>query len=100
MDYLNQGNQGQYYPKPDNHLVLAIICTAFCCMPLGIYAIIKANDVNTQYNMQQYAAAEKSAAEAKKWSIIGMCTSGVLIALYLVFYVVMTMLAMADGNSF
>lgn len=89
MDYLNQGNQGQFYPKPDNHLVLAIICTAFCCMPIGVYAIVKANEVNTLYNTKQYALAEKAASDAKKWSLIGICVSGVLIAIYVVFYIVM-----------
>ncbi|MBQ9215472.1 MAG: CD225/dispanin family protein [Prevotella sp.] len=95
MDYQNQG---QYYPKPDNHLVLAIICTAFCCMPIGIYAIIKANDVNSQYNMQQYALAEQSAAEAKKWSIIGIVASGVIGILFFIFYIGAIVLAAAGGN--
>lgn len=89
MDYLNQGNEGQFYPKPENHLVLAIICTAFCCMPLGIIAIIKANEVNTLYNTKQYAQAEKAASDAKKWSLIGICVSGVFIVIYLLFYIVM-----------
>lgn len=95
MDYINQG---QYYPKPDNHLVLAIICTAFCCMPIGIYAIIKANDVNSQYNMQQYAQAEQSAAEAKKWSIIGIVASGIIWVLFLIFYIFAIVLAAAGGS--
>ena len=30
-------------PKPDNNLVLAIICTICCCLPLGIVGIVKAN---------------------------------------------------------
>ena len=96
MDYLNQGNQGQFYPKPNNNLVLAIICTAFCCMPIGVYAIIKASEVNNLYNTQQYAQAEKAAADAKKWSIIGICISGVFIVLYLLFYIVMLIAAAGE----
>lgn len=36
-------------PKPDNNLVLAIICTICCCLPLGIVGIVKASKVNGLY---------------------------------------------------
>lgn len=83
----------QYYPKPNNNLILAIVCTACCCLPAGIYAIIKANDVNNLYNMGQYEAAEQAAAEAKKWSLIGMGASAVVWLLYILFYVVFIIIA-------
>ena len=44
-------------PKPDNNLVLAIICTICCCLPLGIVGIVKANKVNGLYYAKQYEAA-------------------------------------------
>lgn len=59
-------------PKPDNNLVLAIICTICCCLPLGIVGIVKANKVNGLYYAKQYEAANLAAQEAKKWSLIGM----------------------------
>ena len=83
------------YPKPDNNLILAIICTACCCMPVGVYAIIKANDVNNLYNMGQYEAAEQAAAEAKKWSLIGMGAAAVGWLLYILFYVFIFVVAAA-----
>ena len=86
--------QNQYYPKPNNNLVLASICTACCCLPAGIYAIIKANDVNNLYNMGQYEAAEQAAAEAKKWSLIGIGAAAVGWLLYIIFYVVLIVIAM------
>jgi hypothetical protein len=84
MDYENQNQQ--YRPKPDNNLILAIFCTACCCLPCGIYAIIKANEVNNMYHMGQYDLAEKSAAEAKKWSFIGIGIGAFLVILYILFY--------------
>lgn len=83
----------QSYPKPENNLVLAIFCTACCCLPAGIYAIIKANDVNNQYNMGQYELAERSAKEAKKWSLIGIGISAVVWVLYIIFYVFIIVIA-------
>ncbi|MES5006146.1 CD225/dispanin family protein [Prevotella disiens] len=59
-------------PKPDNYLILAILTTACCCLPIGIYAIILANRVNTYYFARQYDLAVMTAREAKKWSIIGI----------------------------
>ena len=87
----------QYYPKPNNNLVLAIFCTACCCLPAGIYAIIKANDCNNMYNMGQYQAAEAAASEAKKWSLIGIGASAVVWILYLLFYVFIVVLAAANS---
>ena len=59
-------------PKPDNNLVLAIICTICCCLPLGIVGIVKASKVNGLYYAKQYEAANLAAQEAKKWSLIGI----------------------------
>lgn len=83
-------------PKPDNNLVLAIICTACCCLPAGIYAIIRANDVNNLYAQGNYQGAAKAAADAKKWSLIGMGASAVVWVLYLIFYGVFFGLAMMN----
>ena len=87
-------NQGYYAPaKPDNNLILAIFCTACCCLPAGIYAIIKANDVNNQYNMGQYEMAVQSAKDAKKWSLIGIGVSAVVWVLYIIFYIFIIVIA-------
>lgn len=83
--------------KPENNLILAIFCTACCCLPAGIYAIIKANDVNNLYMMGQYAEAEKSAAEAKKWSLIGIAASAVIWVLYIIIYVLIIGVALANS---
>ena len=58
--------------KPENTLVLAIFTTVCCCLPIGIYAIIRASKVNSLYAAQQYEEAQKAADDAKKWSLIGI----------------------------
>lgn len=48
---------------------MAIICTICCCLPLGIYGIIKAAKVNGLYMAGLY---DEAVNEAKKWSLIGI----------------------------
>lgn len=69
-------------PRPDNHLVLAILTTLCCCLPLGIVAIVKAAKVNGLYIAGQYEAAELYAADARKWSYIGIGIGFVVNTIY------------------
>jgi hypothetical protein len=68
--------------KPDNHMLMAILTTACCCLPFGIVAIIKASQVNNLFIMEQYDAAQISAEEAKKWSYIGIGVGLVIDLIY------------------
>lgn len=71
-------------PMPNNNMVLAILTTICCCLPLGIVAIIKANSVSSLYAMNQYDAAVAAANEAKKWSYIGIAISLVGWLIYII----------------
>lgn len=72
------GYQGGYpggYPMgtnpgmpPDNNLVWAILATIFCFLPLGVVAIIKSTEVNSKWAMGDYAGAQMSLDESKKWT--------------------------------
>lgn len=73
---------------PNNNLVWAILTTIFCCLPLGIVAIVKAAQVNTLWAQGQYDAARKSADDAKKWSIWAAVAGVVVIILYVIFVVI------------
>ena len=64
-----------------------------CCLPAGIYAIVRANDVNSLHAMGKYAEAQKAANDAKKWSLIGMAASAVIGVLYGIFYLVVILIA-------
>ena len=71
-------------PKPNNNLALAIFTTVCCCLPAGIYAIIRAMKVNELYMMKQYDEAVLAANDAKKWSIIGIVVGLIGSILYFV----------------
>ena len=73
------------YPKARQlfYLPLAIFTTLCCCLPIGIYAILRAMKVNDYYMMKQAVAASN---DAKKWSIIGIVLGVVGSILYFAFF--------------
>ena len=83
-------------PKPNNHLVWAILTTIFCCLPFGIPAIVYASKVDGQYATGDYQGAEDSAKKAKTWSLVGTIVGGICIALYFVIIVVGLMASPGD----
>jgi len=71
----------------ENHMVKAILVTLFCCLPLGIVAIIKASAVNSQLAAGDVEGAQASAAEANKWANYGLVGFVVLSILYIILMV-------------
>ena len=57
---------------PDSHMVAAVLVTIFCCLPLGIVAIVKANQVTSFYYRGGYDAALLASADADKWVKIAL----------------------------
>lgn len=76
-------------PMPDNNLVWAILSTVFCCLPLGIVAIIKATSVKDLYLRGDYNGAVDAANQAKKWAMWGAILSLIGALLYILFVVVL-----------
>lgn len=75
----NYGNYGPQYagqfggnqptgPKPDSHLVWAILTTIFCCLPFGVVSIVYASKVDSAWRMGQQMEAEESSRKAKNWA--------------------------------
>lgn len=87
-----QNNQQSQFSNlgtpPDNNLVWAILSTVLCCLPTGIYAIVKASEVNSKWQAGDVEGAKKSAEEAKKWAIYGAVAGGIGIILYILLFVV------------
>jgi len=63
-----------------NYLVQSILVTLFCCLPLGVAAIVYAAQVNGKVASGDIAGAHESSAKAKKfcWWAVG---AGVIINL-------------------
>ena len=72
-------------PRPNNNLVWAILTTLFCCLPFGVYAIIRATKVNGLYDSGQYEEAQKAAKDARNFSIISAIIGLICTIIYIVF---------------
>ena|SRR5438105_12458666 len=79
-------------PEINNYLAPAILCTLFCCLPLGIVAIVNAAQVNAKLAAGDYEGAEASAQQAKTWCWISF---GIGIAVGVIYA---AFLAMAGAN--
>lgn len=70
-------------PRPNNNMVWAILCTLFCCLPLGVAAIVQASGVNSAYDRGDYAGAQAKANQAKNTciasAILGLIASVIYI---------------------
>jgi hypothetical protein len=77
--------QGQV-AQPSNHLVIAILTTLFCCLPLGIVSIVKASQVNGLWAQGRYAEAQQTANSAKKWAMWSAIIGIVVIVTYAILF--------------
>ena len=93
----NQDNirPGDVQSPPDNNLVWAIVSTILCCWPIGIFAIIKATNVNKLWAQGDYAGAQQAADDAKKYSI----WAGVLGAILIVIVIILSFMGAFAGAA-
>lgn len=75
---------GAYGPPPSNFLIPAILATIFCCLPLGVVAIIFAAQVNSKWAMGDAAGARESARKAKQFTIWSVVLGAVAIVLVVI----------------
>lgn len=76
-----------------NHMVGAILCTLFCCLPCGIVAIVKASQVNTKLAQGDVSGAENAARSAKTWILVAVILGVVVIFLNILFQVIVAIAA-------
>ena len=74
--------------KPDNNLVWAILCTLFCCLPLGIVAIINSAKVDDLYRSGDYVGAQEAADKSKKYVQYGLVFGIVVLVFYFIIAVI------------
>lgn len=70
-------------PPPSN-LVWGILTTIFCCLPAGIASIVFAAQVNSKWSAGDFAGAQASSNNARKWAIIGAVVGLVVSVLYVI----------------
>lgn len=70
------------YPRPDTHLVEAVIATLCCCLPFGIVAIVKSGQVSTFYARGQYDQALLCSDDARKWVVVSVICGIVSFCVY------------------
>jgi hypothetical protein len=83
-------------PKVSSHLVPAILCTLFCCLPFGIVAIIYAAQVNGKAASGDYAGAQDYAHKAAIWCWVSF---GIGLAGSLVYLAIMIIGAIASSSG-
>jgi hypothetical protein len=69
-------------PKPNNFLVPSILVTLFCCLPVGIAAIVYATQVDGKFNSGDYAGAANSAKMAKTLTFVSIGAGLLFILVY------------------
>lgn len=74
------------FMKPSSGLVLAIITTIMCCLPMGLMGILRASKVDRLWAAGCYKEAERYASSAKRWTIAGMVIGFIFEAIYIGFY--------------
>jgi hypothetical protein len=55
--------------KPPTYLPWAIASTILCCLPLGVAAIVFANQVNVKYAAGDHAGAVEASRKARNFAI-------------------------------
>ena len=56
-----------HHAQIPNHLVKAVLATLFCCLPLGIVAIVFAAQVDGQASSGNIEQAQRSSEQANMW---------------------------------
>jgi hypothetical protein len=80
---------------PPNYLVWAILSTVLCCLPLGIVSIIFSSQVNSKWQMGDYAGAQQASQKARQFAMWSAIAWGIVVAIYLV---VVVLAAVASNN--
>lgn len=67
--------ESTFKKRPSSNMLLAVLTSLCCCMPLGIVAVIKASRVKLFYEKGEYALAIKASAQARRYCYVGIFLS-------------------------
>ena len=91
----HEGHAAPPTEQVPNHLVLAILVTAFCCLPFGIVSIVYAAQVNSKAYAGDIQGAMDASRRAKTWALASLGV-GLLVG---VAYFVIGLIGAAAANS-
>lgn len=94
-DVLDNSSNGQ---PPKSWLIESILVTLFCCMPFGIAGIIFSSKVESHFYAGRIAEANRAAADAKKWTMIGFWLGIAITVIVIGFYAVIFIAAFSSGE--
>ena len=77
------------YGDVPNYLVYAILCTVFCCLPLGIVAIVFAAQVNGKLAAGDYQGAVSYSQSARTWCWVSFWLGVIPIVIWLLIVLLM-----------
>ncbi len=75
------GESGGYRPQVRNYLIPSILVTIFCCLPLGIVAIVFAAQVNGKVAAGDIAGAQSASRTARTLVIVSVVIGLVVIGI-------------------
>ena len=75
-------------PMPKTYLAESILVTLFCCLPLGIPAIVKSAQVSSAYGSGNYSLAKQYSTEAAYWVKLSAILGGIGVALYILLVII------------
>ena len=98
---MSQPYQGypNYGPPPEDNLGWAILSTVLCCLPLGVVAIVKANQVKSLWFQGFHAEARKAADDARKWAMWSALATVILVVLYFAIVAVIAIVGISAARS-
>ena len=82
--------------KIPNYLVQSILVTVFCCLPLGIPAIVFAAQVNSKLQAGDIEGAREYSKKAKLWSWLAFGIGLAFLIIYWIFIILMSAMGTMD----
>lgn len=83
LNFNNMDNTNNQKP-PKTWLVESILVTLFCCLPFGIAGIVNASKVESRFYAGDIEGANRSSADAKKWTTISFWIGLAVGVIYLI----------------
>ena len=74
---------GALPPEVPDHLILAVLATVMFCMPLGIVALVYANQVQARRLAGDFQGALLASRKARSWSIAAIVSFAAVVLLTL-----------------